>query len=100
MPTFGQGVASPLQRRCTWAYEQLTTVQQDNLLKCQSGTVDTYTAYKAFEDNLFNEVYPLLVRFRPCVKCVRRAARARPPAVVSAPYSSGIPHEQACPTSA
>ena len=38
-------------------------------MNCYPGTYETYLAFKAFEDHLFNDVYPVVVRFRPRARC-------------------------------
>jgi hypothetical protein len=56
------GALLPLQNRCTWKYDHLTTVQQQNIAKCYSDVVNELAAYQAYENKLFNDVYPVLVR--------------------------------------
>jgi hypothetical protein len=56
------GALIPLQRRCTWKYDHLTTVKQNNIAKCYPGVVSQLAAYKAYENKLFDQVYPVLVR--------------------------------------
>ena len=66
LPTSGEqasGALIPLQRRCSWKYESLSLVEQQNIQACYSDTYNDYVASKAYEDKLFNDVYPVLVRF-------------------------------------
>ena len=59
------GALLPLQHRCTWKYDQLTTVQQNNIAACYPDFVSELAAYKAYENKLFNDVYPVLARSSP-----------------------------------
>ena len=54
--------ANPLKRRCSWVYERSNPTQQANIRRCYDSGYQQYLAYKAFEDHLFNDVYPVLVR--------------------------------------
>jgi hypothetical protein len=57
-------IPNPLQRRCTWTFDQLNLVQQNNILKCFPDAVSQLEAYKDYENKLYNDAYPVLVRFR------------------------------------
>ena len=57
-------------------YETRSTVEQTNIRNCYNYAYKQYLAYKAFDDHLFNEVYPSLVRagVLPSVCCLMALA--------------------------
>ena len=62
-------IPNPLQRRCTWEYDQLDAVVQANIARCSPPAVDQLAAFKDFENHLYNDVYPVLVRTRLVCIC-------------------------------
>ena len=51
-----------IRGRCGWVWETLNGTQKANMAKCYNYAVQQYVAYEVFDDHLFNNVYPVLVR--------------------------------------
>jgi hypothetical protein len=57
-------IPNPLQRRCTWTYDQKDAVAQANIARCVPPAIQQLNAFKDFENKLYDDVYPVLVRTR------------------------------------